>query len=361
MGAGPRCVARSRAGVSVRLERVTASPEDTRWGDRVPWYLRYGTVTLSGKVDLWLELVGQRLERLFLFNEAGVLNEPHFGSSLETETFRRFQFTWGMPLGSQLKKYFLPDEVRRQAQSDASADPEERRAAQLAHEKRMRATSRGGDPKTNTEEFLAQIEAGKTRLARTQEHWAKRVNERVSTLEAIFRNLGTYGTNAPTILALVADIRMISAASQVPLDVRGSSPPLIYPLEEPLLQREVVEPLLTRLASRWPDRARELVAVYHDVLSGKPLDEVFSSAFKTVEEVARAVTGEASFDFSDGDLKRCFPSLHPTIRAGIAKLRAHRGDSASHGRKAPHPSEIRYLLFQICNLALLLLDISPGS
>lgn len=46
------------------------------------------------------------------------------------------------------------------------------------------------------------------------------------------------------------------------------------------------------------------------------------------------------------------------LRSGSrgAKLRAHRGDEAAHGRKAPAQSEIRYLLFQVCNLALLLLD-----
>lgn len=335
--------------------------KDARWGDRVPWYLRYTGTAVNGNVDLWLELVGQRLDRLFTFNEAGVLNEAHFGSSLETETLRRFQFAWGTPLGAQIKIYFLPEEVRRQTQSDVSADPEERRAAELTHEQRKRRKSSSGlTPEMNTEAFRAEVNASSTRPARTQEHWAARVNERISVLEAIMRTVGAHGTNALAVVALVADIRRISAAAHVPLDVRGS-PPLIYPLEEPLLQREVIEPLLRRLASRWPDRARELVTAYHDVLSGKPLDEVFSSAFKSVEEIARALTGDRTFEFTESDLQRYFSSLHPTIRAGIAKLRAHRGDSASHGRKAPSPTEIRFLLFQICNLALLLLDTQPES
>lgn len=362
MDASPRCVARSRAGVSVGLGRVTDSSEDARWGDRVPWYLRHAGIAVSGNVDSWLELVGQRIERLFLFNEAGIHNEAHFGSSLETETLRHFQFSWGTPLGTQIKRYFLPAEVRLQAQSDASADPEERQSAVLAHQQRIarKSSPLGGDPKANTEAFLADAKASSTRAARTQAHWATRVNERIAVLETIMRTVEAHGTNARAVAALVADMRRISAAAHVPLDVRGS-PPVIYPLEEPLLQREVIEPLLTRLAARWPDRARELVTAYHDVVSGKPLDEVFSSAFKTVEEIARALTGDAGFEFTDGDLTRYFPSLHPTIRGGIAKLRAHRGDSASHGRKAPSINEIRFLLFQICNLALLLLDTGPDS
>jgi len=339
---------------------VTDTSEDARWGDRVPWYLRHAGSAVSGNVDSWLELVGQRLEKLFVFNEIAVLNEAHFGCSLETETLRRFQFSWGTPLGTQLKSYFLPAEVRLQAQSDASADPEERESAMAAHLQRIsrKASPAGGDPKVNAEAFLADAKASSTRAARTQAHWTKRVIERISVLEAIMGTVGSYGTSPRAVITLVADIRRISAAANVPLDVRGS-PPLIYPLEQPLLQREVIDPLLTRLAARWPDRAKELVTAYHDVMSGRPLDEVFSSAFKTVEEIARALTGDAGFEFADGDLTRYFPSLHPTIRVGIGKLRAHRGDSASHGRKAPSVSEIRYLLFQICNLALLLLDTQP--
>ncbi|MGH8291206.1 MAG: hypothetical protein ACREV7_19760 [Steroidobacteraceae bacterium] len=36
--------------------------------------------------------------------------------------------------------------------------------------------------------------------------------------------------------------------------------------------------------------------------------------------------------------------------------REHRVDEAAHGRGAPDSYEIRYLLFQVCNIALLLLD-----
>ena len=335
--------------------------EDARWDNRVPWYLRHPGAALSGNVDLWLDLVGQRVERLFTFNECGVLNEPHFGSCLETETLGRFKFTWGPPLGSQLEAYLLPTDVRRQAESDVLADPEEQRALELARLQGKRGpTSPTLTPQLNTEAFLAQAEAKKTRAARTQRHWVTRVNERISTVEAVMRIHAASSAATAGLKSFVADVRRASAAAHVPLDVRGS-PPLIYPVEEPLLQREVIEPLLTRLAARWPDRATELVTAYHDVVAGKPLDEVFSSAFKTLEEIARALTGDPKFDFSDSDLDRHFTSLHPTIKAGIIKLRAHRGAAAAHGRNAPSSAEIRYLLFQICNLALLLLDTEPGD
>jgi hypothetical protein len=40
----------------------------------------------------------------------------------------------------------------------------------------------------------------------------------------------------------------------------------------------------------------------------------------------------------------------------MTKLAAHRGDKGGHGRNAPDAIEMRYLLFSICNIALLILD-----
>ena len=92
------------------------------------------------------------------------------------------------------------------------------------------------------------------------------------------------------------------------------------------------------------------------MMAAKPFDEVFANAFKTLEEIARAVTGDSSFEFSQRDMQRRFPDLHSTIHATVEKLRAHRGDEGAHGRKAPDAIEIRYLLFSVCNIALLILD-----
>jgi hypothetical protein len=335
--------------------------DDPRWDNRVPWYLRHSGIAVSGNLDQWLTLIGQRVERLFNFSECGALNEAHFGCCIETETLGRFKYTGQGSLGNQLKAYFLPSAIRQQAESDTNADKVQALANALSWEqRRVKVGVPAKTPEIATEAFRAETVAHNTRAARTQAHWVTRVNERISTLEAVMHVLGPSLTAAPGLVKFVADVRRFGAAAHVPLDVRGS-PPLIYPLEEPLLQREVVEPLLTRLAARWPDRAKELVTAYHDVMAGKPLDEVFSSAFKSVEEIARALTGDAKFEFKDDDLRCHFPSLHQTIRIGIVKLAAHRGDSAAHGRKAPSPSEIRFLLFQICNLALLLLDTKPSD
>jgi hypothetical protein len=58
-------------------------------------------------------------------------------------------------------------------------------------------------------------------------------------------------------------------------------------------------------------------------------------------------------------LQKHFPKIHKTIRTTIVKLDAHRGDKGGHGKASPEPHEMRYLLFSICNIALLLLDYNP--
>ena len=128
-------------------------------------------------------------------------------------------------------------------------------------------------------------------------------------------------------------------------------------LEEPLLQKEVIDRLLLRLSSRFPERAKELIQAYHDMLGGeKEFDDIFVNAVKTVEEIGRTITEDKNFVFKKEFLGEYFPKLHPTIHETMIKLAAHRGDKGAHGRDKPHPHEMRYLLFSICNIALLMLD-----
>ena len=154
---------------------------DPRWGGRIPWYLRHPGAAFSGNVDSWLGLVGQRIERLFVFNEMGILNEAHFGSSLETETLGRFKFDLGRILGPQLRAYFEPESLRRDAQNDAMRDPEEQRSA--AAELARRFGRKGGGPaaaptmtpeEEDAEAFHARENARATRDARIAAHWASR-------------------------------------------------------------------------------------------------------------------------------------------------------------------------------------------
>lgn len=132
---------------------------------------------------------------------------------------------------------------------------------------------------------------------------------------------------------------------------------MVVPMEETLLQKEVIDRLLPRLATNFPQQEKDLVNAYHDLVQGSDTDAIFVLAIKALEEIARKVSGRPKLTLDDHkDLKGAFPDLHPTIYTTITKLAAHRGDKAAHGRQGPPPYEMRYLLFSICNVALLFLD-----
>jgi len=131
----------------------------------------------------------------------------------------------------------------------------------------------------------------------------------------------------------------------------------IVPMEEALLQNEVIDRLLPRLANRFPQQEKDLVKAYHDLAQGVDANTIFGNAFKALEEVARQMTSDTTLLLSkEKDLRKYFPLLHKTVHATIIKLADHRGDKGAHGRQGPPPHEVRYLLFSICNVALLFLD-----
>jgi len=164
------------------------------------------------------------------------------------------------------------------------------------------------------------------------------------------------GTNAFN--DFVQDLRSFLAEAEIMLDIDADRC-LINPIEEQLLQKEIIDTLMPRLASRFPERAKELTTAYHDMLSGKDFGDIFIGAFKTLEEIARGITNDDNFEFNNTDLQKYFPKIHKTIHTTIFKLGAHRGDKGGHGKVSPEPHEMRYLLFSICNIALLLLDYNP--
>jgi hypothetical protein len=193
-----------------------------------------------------------------------------------------------------------------------------------------------------------------------QKHYASLVIERIGVLEALLRILPT---QTPWHAALIQDILRFFAESQVMLTINTGDgfPSRIVPLDEPLLQKEVVDKLLPRLHEKFPERARELVSAYQGLIGGKDGDSIFAEAFKTLEQLAREITLDSGFVFNKRHLDKHFPLLHSTIHETLIRLAGHRGDKAGHGKDAPQPHEMRYLLFAVCNAALLLLDYPSGS
>ena len=197
--------------------------------------------------------------------------------------------------------------------------------------------------------------AASSRENREKAHWPRLIAERLEVLQSILALLSQH-QNQNALKLLVRDIRRSAADSGVLLDLRGD-PPTVVPVEEPLLQKEVIDKLLPRLEEKYPERATDLVKAYRDLLKGEDTNTVFTNAFKSLEQLARDISGPTMLELSDRqELEKYFPKLHGTIRDTIIKLAGHRGDRGAHGRIGPDEYEIRYLLFSICNVALLLLD-----
>ncbi len=331
---------------------------DERWGGYVPWFLRHQNFSGTGNFQTFFSRLSQRLERLIKFNEPAIPDALHFGAKLETESLQRFRESGEHPcfdpIDQQLKRFFHPETLKITAARLTEKEVSKTKATVADIPKQFFQSY----DKLDDKEAILVKEGVKRKEEKYpelfQSHYRKIVIERVGVLEALLRIL----PENPAASELRRDIRRFFAESGIMLDIRGIPPlpPLIVPMEEPLLQKEVIDKLLPRLESGFPERAQELVQAYHKLIEGEDFGSVFIEAFKTLEEIARTLTKDKSFMFDNKKLKEYFPNLHPTVHETMIRLAGHRGDEGGHGRSAPDPHEIRYLLFSICNVALLLLD-----
>ena len=320
-----------------------STSNDPRWGDHVPWSLRYNALSQEGDFNKFFSLLGARLRDMFLFGEAGIPNLPHFGACIATESLGGFPHNNENNLPPQILAFFAPATLEAESQYRTTQDPEEKTARSLKH-------SAGSE-----DHVKAIAMAGSTRLTRHKTHLGILIAVRLEVLQSILVLLTKHQINN-ALPGLVRDIRRFAAESNISLDIKGN-PPTVVPIEEPLLQKEVIDKLLPRLEAKYPERAADITKAYHDLLKGIDTNTVFGNAFKALEELGRQISGVAGLELSDRQaLERAFPNLHGTIRETIIKLAAHRGDEGAHGRKGPDEYEIRYLLLAICNFALLLLE-----
>jgi hypothetical protein len=351
--------------------------DDPRWGGYIPWFLRNAEFCSQGDFPTFFSRLSQRLHRLFHYNECKISNPEHFGSWLESETLQRFKFNPALPLSANIILYFSPSNLEREAAGRTLLDQSEREAThaeQMVHTlaRLLNPPPRrlGSVPfpevvdRAKTEQQLTtegiraktlRDDADATKANRNQHHYAVLVNERIGVLEGLLRILPH---ETAWRVAFIQDVLRFLAEAQIMLTIRKESgiPIQIVPIDEPILQNEVVEKLLPRLAQKYPHREKELIRAYHDLLHGKDYDSIFADAFKSLEQLARDITGDDEFIFDKSHLSKCFPLLHRTIHETLIRLAGHRGDKAGHGKDAPAAHEMRYLLFCVCNAALLVLD-----
>lgn len=319
-----------------------APSHDERWGEHVPFSLRYNIVIERGDLDKFMTMLATRLHTL-LEHEFGYGNPSYFFNRLITESLGRFRTESGQTWANMAYAYFSPQTIKKEVTAKIENDPEEEECRRM-----LRIDDRKGHAKA--------VEIQKTtRKARYASHWQTLISERLEVLQSIFVLLQRDKLHDP-LRSLVHDVRRFAADSGVLLNVKGD-PPTLVPLEEPLLQKEVLDRLLPRLEERFPERAADLIKAYHDVLKGIDTNTVFGNAFKALEQLARDISGNPKLELTkELELRSHFSKLHGTILVTITKLAAQRGDEGGHARLGPDEYEIRYLLFSICNVALVLLE-----
>lgn len=306
--------------------------DDPRWGNYVPWFFR-STELCHGDYHLFLMRIAHRLRQLFLHNyhEAQIQDLDHFGDRIESQTFQRFKYKYEHPstLDNQIEAYFDPLTLENQAA--------------------------GGLYGNKPVSLLDLPRSGKSNPER-EGRFRKLVSERLGVLEAICQILPD--SNGGRKAMLIRDIRRYFAEAGIMMDMTGD-PPLIVPIDEALLQREIIDRLLPTLEGRFPQIAKDLIAAYHELRDGKDTNFVFGDAFKALETLAKALNGLMLNKLDQ--VQKFFPQLHPTTRKTIVNIADHRGDEGGHGGKGPIQQEMRYLLFEICNIALLMLECYPPA
>ena len=253
-------------------------------------------------------MLSNRLSSLIEHHEAGIRDHRHFLERLSAESLGRFVADNGSYTPNyQVRLFFSPNEIHKEMQRHRDKDP------------------------------------------------LRPILDRLEVLQSFLVILPLHQKHN-ALPSLIRDIKRFAAESNVWLNIQGS-PPTLVPLEEPLLQKEVLDRLLPRLEEKFPARAADLIKAYHDLLKGVDTNTVFGNAFKALEELAREISGDPKLELNNASVfGKHFSKLHGTIQVAITKLTAHRGDEGAHGRRGPDDYEIRYLLFSICNVALLLLE-----
>lgn len=361
---------------------------DKRWGGYIHWFFRYGDYSGVGNFLRFFERASHRIYQLLIYNESGIHNLLHFESVLESKShqvYRSIKNGHGASnVASRVSDYFAPSTIKNEMQLLLYKDPEEIKFRELSEtvnkigstELKMMASfpSEMGtllppgmvpvkkatpaiDAKWIRQEYKRMAkQMDLTAEERHGKYYRPLFIQRLGVLEVLIRILQP--SKGTAFEDFIKDLRAYLVEADIMLDIDADTC-LINPIEENLLQKEVIDTLMPRLVSRFPERAKELTSAYHDILGGKDFGDIFIGAFKTLEEIARGITNDSKFEFNEKNLLKYFPKIHKTIHTTIIKLDAHRGDKAGHGKASPEPHEMRYLLFSICNIALLLLDYNP--
>ena len=234
---------------------MSTNQSDPRWGGYIPFFLRHKDVGGTGDFDTFFDRVAHRLQQAIILGECGTTNPSIIGHRLESESHQRFRFGQHPSLDQQVLLFFSPASIRFQVDRKIQADQAIAEAANELERVRQKfkhldvalyaqATER--DP-----EFLAaQKKLEDIIQSRRQVYWQESIIDRLMVLETFLRLVRELPEGLRALPEIRRGIRVYLAETLVPYDITAEDPMRIVPVEEALLQKEVLDQLLPRLSSK---------------------------------------------------------------------------------------------------------------
>ncbi|GBE39447.1 hypothetical protein BMS3Bbin08_02070 [bacterium BMS3Bbin08] len=320
--------------------------KDRQSGNYIPWFLRSDDTPSSGDFQLFFDRLSHRVKQLLDCDEISSSDLPHFGHQLESKSRQKFLYNKdsGLSLPSQISDYFKSSTIKKQWKAEIG------RFILDKYKAGFQDTENEDDVNKKINDLAKENNA--VIFEHQKKSYSSLFKERLGVLEVLLQIFPQ--KNKKVFSDFTGDIKSYFAESGIMFDLDEQDQ--IKPLDAPLLQKEVIDDLLPRLQSQHPEIAKELVKAYHDMLNGESFDSVFFDAFAALEKLAREITGDPKFEFTKSNLNKYYPGVHIAIHSIMDNLRGLRDNDVKDERKTPEPYEMRYLLFSICNTALLLLD-----
>lgn len=85
---------------------------DARWEGHIPRTLRYPVISTQGDYRKFLTLLSERVNQLFLYNEANIADLSHFVSRLATESLLHYQQEPAPGVLTENTKVFFTEDAR---------------------------------------------------------------------------------------------------------------------------------------------------------------------------------------------------------------------------------------------------------
>lgn len=191
-----------------------APVHDDRWGDHIPWSIRYSSFSKQGDFPKFMINLATRLHTLLEHEGDHLSNRAHFFARLKTESFGQFRPKNNDTYANGIYHYFSPETISTEAQELTTSDPEYKEDQRLFDL---------GDHEAYKKALVIERATYPERYA---DHWRNLIGERLEVLQSILILL-QQDKKHDLLKSLMRDIRRIAANAGVWLNIIGAPPALV--------------------------------------------------------------------------------------------------------------------------------------